>query len=131
MRELINRTKISDCRVDTFRVSGAGGQHRDKTSNGVRVTHPPSGAVGESREGRSQLQNKKTAFRRMAESVAYRNWINRQYFIAQDELELTSSSERIRTYNLIDRRVTDHRTKHQSSNVDAILDGDIDSLYRS
>jgi protein subunit release factor A len=127
MRYLVNRTKISDCRVDTFRVSGAGGQHRDKTSNGVRVTHLPSGARGESREERSQLQNKKIAFRRMAESVAYQTWALRDSI----DLPEAHTNERIRTYNLIDQRVTDHRTKHQSSNVDGILDGDIDSLYRS
>lgn len=66
---------IKDCRVDTFRAGGKGGQHQNKTSSGVRVTHPPSGAVGESREFASQLQNKKTAFRRMVESKPFKIWV--------------------------------------------------------
>lgn len=69
---------IHDCEVQTFRVGGNGGQHRDKTSAGVRVIHHPSGARGESREDRSQLQNKRKAFRRMAESNLFKIWINRQ-----------------------------------------------------
>lgn len=74
MRELVFSTKISDCEVDTFRVSGAGGRHRDHTSAGVRVIHKPSGAIGKSSESRSQLENKKAAFRRMAESQKFQTW---------------------------------------------------------
>lgn len=66
---------IADCRVDTFRSGGKGGQHQNKTESGVRVVHPPSGAVGESRDERSQHVNKRTAFQRMAESEKFRRWI--------------------------------------------------------
>lgn len=69
---------LKDCRVDTFRSGGKGGQHQNKTESGVRITHEPSGAVGESREQRSQLQNKKTAFRRMVDDPKFRNWIRMQ-----------------------------------------------------
>ncbi|WP_232187357.1 peptide chain release factor family protein [Cohnella silvisoli] len=65
---------LADCRVDTFRSGGPGGQHQNKTESGVRITHIKSGAVGESREGRSQHDNKRTAFRRMAESAVFRKW---------------------------------------------------------
>lgn len=66
---------ISDCRVDTFRAGGKGGQNQNVTNSGVRVVHEPSGAVGESREERDQLVNKKTAFKRMAESRPFQVWI--------------------------------------------------------
>ena len=74
-RELLFSVTIADCRVDTFRAGGKGGQHQNKTETGVRVVHTPSGAVGESRETRSQLTNKRAAFRRMAESPAFRLWV--------------------------------------------------------
>jgi protein subunit release factor B len=72
VREKILSVTLKDCRVDYFRAGGPGGQKQNKTSSGVRITHPPSGAVGEARDQRSQLQNKKAAFRRMAESDKFK-----------------------------------------------------------
>jgi len=69
---------LDDCEVQTFRAGGPGGQNQNKRDTGVRVIHPPSGARGESREERSQLQNKKLAFRRMAEHPLFRAWVARQ-----------------------------------------------------
>ncbi|MFB9957006.1 peptide chain release factor family protein [Cellulomonas denverensis] len=66
---------IRDCEVQTFRACGKGGQHQNKTDSGVRVIHHPSGARGESREERSQRQNKRAAFERMAHSPAFRYWV--------------------------------------------------------
>ena len=77
-RKLVLRTSIKDCRVDTFAAGGPGGQHQNKTSSAVRVVHPPSGAVGESREERSQPLNKRKAFRRMAESQKFQRWARAQ-----------------------------------------------------
>ena len=77
-RELAFSVKIADCEVQTFRSGGKGGQNQNKRDTGVRVIHHPSGARGESREERSQLQNKKAAFRRMAESPAFRYWTRLQ-----------------------------------------------------
>lgn len=68
----------ADCRRDTFRCGGKGGQNLQKRDTGVRWTHPPSGAVGESREERSQLQNEKTAWRRMAETLQFKSWCSLQ-----------------------------------------------------
>lgn len=73
-RELLFSVTLKDCRVDTFRSGGKGGQHQNKTESGVRITHIASGAVGESREHRSQHQNKREAFVRMAQSEAFKRW---------------------------------------------------------
>jgi protein subunit release factor A len=66
---------LKDCRVDTFMVSGAGGQHRDRTSSGVRIVHEPSGAKGEATDSRSQLANKKDAFRKLVANPRFQFWI--------------------------------------------------------
>ena len=73
-RQPIFSITLDDCEVQTFRAGGPGGQNQNKRDTGVRVIHPPSGARGESREERSQLQNKRLAFRRMAEHPLFRAW---------------------------------------------------------
>lgn len=77
-RTLLFSVKLKDCEVQTFRSGGSGGQNQNKRDTGVRIIHHPSGARGESREERSQLQNKKTAFGRMAEHPLFRAWVARQ-----------------------------------------------------
>lgn len=116
---------MKDCDRQTYRGSGPGGQHRNKTDSGVRIIHRASGARGESCDTRSQHENEKIAFKRMAESSVFQQWV-RSHF---DVPEVEQSTERIRTYNLVDQRVVDHRTGHKSSAVQAILDGDIAKLY--
>lgn len=74
-KKLVLSVTINDCKVQTFRAGGPGGQKQNKTESGVRVIHEPSGARGECREERSQLQNKSIAFRRMAESERFRAWV--------------------------------------------------------
>lgn len=76
-REYLFSVSIHDCEVQTFRAGGKGGQHQNKTDSGCRVIHHPSGARGESREHRSQLQNKREAFNRMADSREFQNWCQR------------------------------------------------------
>ena len=76
-RRLVHRTTMKECRLDTFRAGGKGGQNQNKRETGVRITHIPSGAVGEARDERSQLQNKRLAFVRMAKSIAYQTWARR------------------------------------------------------
>jgi len=73
-KELLFSITRKDFRVDTFRSGGKGGQKQNKTESGVRITHIDSGAVGESREERSQHQNKKIAFRRLIESTRFKTW---------------------------------------------------------
>lgn len=77
-RELLFSVTKKDFRIDTFRAGGKGGQKQNKTSSGVRVPHIESGAVGESREHRSQLQNKRLAFRRCVESDTFKKWHKRK-----------------------------------------------------
>lgn len=74
-KELLFSVTKKDCRFDFYKGSGAGGQKRNKTSNCCRCTHLASGAVGKSEEGRSKDQNTKKAFKRMAESDKFQNWI--------------------------------------------------------
>lgn len=99
-REHILRVTIKDCDVQTFRVSGAGGQHRDKTSAGVRVVHPSSGAVGRCTENRSQHANKRTAFVRMAETSEFKIWVRTQHARIAGELD-TWVQGQMRSENLI------------------------------
>lgn len=73
-RQRLFRVTIDDCEVQTFRAGGKGGQNQNKRDSGVRVIHRPSGAVGESREGRGQLENKRKAFGRMARSETFQTW---------------------------------------------------------
>lgn len=77
-RELLFSVTLRDCVVQDFSAGGPGGQHQNTSNTGIRVIHPPSGARGESREERSQLMNKKAAFRRMAGTVLFRQWCARQ-----------------------------------------------------
>lgn len=75
MREKLFSVTLADCDVQEFSVNRGGGQRRDKKSTGIRIVHPASGARGECQEQRSQLQNKKTAFKRMVETVAFKIWV--------------------------------------------------------
>lgn len=79
MREKVLTVTIKDCEVQTFRCGGKGGQNKDKRDTGVRVVHRPSGARGESREERSQLQNKRAAFVRMAKSDVFQRWLHLEH----------------------------------------------------
>lgn len=73
-REKLFTIRVSDCETQTFRAGGKGGQNQNKRDTGVRIIHHPSGAVGEAREERGQLANKKLAFRRMARSREFQTW---------------------------------------------------------
>ena len=77
-KEFMFSVTLKDCRVDTFRAGGPGGQNQNKRDTGVRITHLASGAVGESREERSQLQNKRQAMKRMAETEKFKTWVRMQ-----------------------------------------------------
>lgn len=83
-RELVATVTLADCDVDTFRSGGKGGQNVNKRDTGVRITHRASGAVGRATDERSQLQNKKLAWKRMCETPEFRAWTRK--IVAGDEL---------------------------------------------
>jgi len=94
MAELAFSVGLADCEVQTFRSGGKGGQHQNKTESGVRVIHRDSGARGESREHRSQYQNKRAAFTRMVETPAFQAYIRRRlYGIGRAEAEVAREME--------------------------------------
>ncbi|MDR2189245.1 MAG: peptide chain release factor 1 [Azonexus sp.] len=121
----------ADLRIDTFRASGAGGQHINKTDSAVRVTHLPTGMVAECQDGRSQHANKAAALRVLAARIKDAQVRARQSAIASTRKSLIGSgdrSERIRTYNFPQGRVTDHRINLTLYKIAAIMDGDLDEL---
>ena len=121
----------NDLRVDTFRASGAGGQHVNKTDSAVRLTHIPSGLVVECQDGRSQHKNKEKAFLLLAAKLKQQEIDNQQETIASERKILVGTgdrSEKIRTYNFPQGRMTDHRIKLTQHNLDQIMDGDIKTI---
>jgi peptide chain release factor 1 len=121
----------ADLRIDTFRASGAGGQHINKTDSAVRVTHLPSGLVVECQDGRSQHQNKAQALQVLAARLKDKQEREAQAKEASTRKSLVGTgdrSDRIRTYNFPQGRVTDHRINLTLHKIDAILDGDLEEL---
>ena len=122
-----------DLRIDVYRSSGPGGQSVNTTDSAVRITHVPSGIVVSCQNEKSQLQNKEQAMRILR---------SRLLAAAQEEAEREASdarrsqvrtvdrSERIRTYNFPENRISDHRVGYKAYNLDQVLDGDLDALIQ-
>ena len=123
-----------DLKVDVYRSSGPGGQSVNTTDSAVRITHLPTGTVVSCQNEKSQLQNKESAMRVLRA---------RLHQLAQDAADAEASaarrsqirtvdrSERIRTYNFPENRVSDHRTGYKSYNLDTVLDGELDAVVQS
>ncbi len=123
-----------DLRIDVYRSSGPGGQSVNTTDSAVRITHVPSGLVVSCQNEKSQLQNKESALRVLRA---------RLHQLAQDEADAEASaarrsqvrtvdrSERIRTYNYPENRISDHRTGFKAYNLDTVLDGELDPIVQS
>ena len=121
----------NDLRIDTYRASGAGGQHVNKTSSAIRITHIPTGVVVACQSERSQLQNRETAMKMLRSKL---------YEIEQEKQnkELTNKrrlqvgsgarSEKIRTYNYPQSRVTDHRINFTIYQLESFLNGNLDEM---
>ncbi len=121
----------ADLRIDTFRASGAGGQHINKTDSAVRITHLPTGIVAECQDGRSQHQNKASALRVLAARIKDIQVREQQAKEAATRKSLVGSgdrSERIRTYNFPQGRLTDHRINLTLYKLDAVMQGDLDEV---
>lgn len=123
----------ADLEWDTFRASGAGGQHVNKTESAVRVRHLPSGLVAECQEERSQHMNREKAMQ-MLRSKLYEKALEEQR-VEKDKVEAGKMANewgsQIRSYVLDDRRVKDHRSNYQTSQTDAVLDGNLDDFLKA
>ena len=123
--------RSDDIRRDTFRSSGAGGQHVNKTESAVRLTHIPSGVVVECQEGRSQLKNFEIAMKMLRTRLYEAKVKEHEAKIAQERKTLVSTGDRsakIRTYNYPQGRVTDHRINLTLYNLDDIVNGNIQGI---
>ncbi|MEZ0331307.1 MAG: peptide chain release factor 1 [Methylophilaceae bacterium] len=121
----------ADIRIDTYRASGAGGQHINKTDSAVRITHLPTGIVVECQDDRSQHKNKAQAMSVLAARIKAAQVNEQNSKIASERKSLIGSgdrSERIRTYNYPQGRITDHRINLTLYKIDAITEGDMDEL---
>ncbi len=123
----------ADLKIDTFRSSGAGGQHVNKTESAVRITHLPTGIVSESQDGRSQIKNREIALNRLYVKIME---VQREQYESEQAAKrksLVGSGDRagkIRTYNYPQNRVTDHRLEgeHKNFPLQQIIEGDIDPI---
>jgi peptide chain release factor 1 len=121
----------AEVRVDTYRASGAGGQHVNKTDSAVRLTHLPTGIVVECQDGRSQRKNREQAWRVLAARIKQKQVSEQAAKEASERKSLIGSgdrSDRIRTYNFPQGRVTDHRINLTLNKIDQMMDGDIGEL---
>ena len=131
MEEVDVRINKSDLRIDTYRASGAGGQHINKTDSAVRITHLPTGIVATSQDGRSQHDNRDKAMKALVARVY-------DYFQSQQTEAIDSErkskvgtgdrAEKIRTYNYPQNRVTDHRIGLTIQQLDRIIEGKLDDI---
>ncbi|GAA1894182.1 peptide chain release factor 1 [Williamsia serinedens] len=121
----------SDLRIDVYRSSGKGGQGVNTTDSAVRITHLPTGIVVTCQNERSQLQNKARALQVLAARLQAAAEDEADAQAAQGraaQIRTVDRSERIRTYNFPENRITDHRVGFKAHNLDAVLDGDLDAL---
>jgi len=121
----------AELRIDTFRASGAGGQHVNKTDSAIRVTHLPTGIVVECQDSRSQHKNREKALGVLAARIRDKQMSEQQAKTASTRKTLIGSgdrSQRIRTYNFPQGRVTDHRINLTLYKIERIMDGELDEL---
>ena len=123
-----------DLKVDTFRSSGAGGQHVNKTESGVRFTHLPTGIVSESTDGRSQIKNREIAIQRLYAKIYEVQKEEHESTIAANRRSLVGTGDRsgkIRTYNFPQNRLTDHRINLTLYSLDKVMAGQIDEIIEA
>ncbi len=123
----------ADLRIDTYRASGAGGQHVNKTDSAVRITHIPTGVVVQCQNERSQTQNKAVAMQLLRSKLIELEERKRAEALAKErgEVKDVAWGSQIRSYFLHpDQRVKDHRTGHEAGDAQRVLDGDLDDFIR-
>ena len=125
---------MNDLRIDVYRSSGPGGQSVNTTDSAVRITHIPTGIVVSCQNEKSQLQNKESALRILrARILAAAQEAADEAAMAErkSQVRTVDRSERIRTYNYPENRISDHRINFKSSNLDAVLGGELDALIQA
>jgi len=121
-------------RIDVYRSSGPGGQSVNTTDSAVRITHIPTGVVVSCQNEKSQLQNKESAMRILrARLLAHAQEQADAQAMAErkSQVRTVDRSERIRTYNFPENRLSDHRVNFKSNNLDAVLNGDLDPVIEA
>ena len=124
----------ADLRIDLYRASGAGGQHVNKTESAVRITHIPTGVVVSCQDERSQLKNREKAMRTLRSRIGDAERAKQEASISEhrrSQVGTGERSEKVRTYNYPQNRITDHRIGLSLHKLEAILDGDLDELVES
>ena len=124
----------NDLRIYVFRSSGPGGQSVNTTDSAVRITHLPTGIVVSCQNEKSQLQNKEQALRILRSRLLQLAEEQRQAEASESrrtQVRTVDRSERIRTYNFPENRISDHRTGYKAHNLDAVLDGDLGPVVAS
>lgn len=122
---------MNDVKIDTFRASGAGGQHVNKTESAIRMTHIPTGIVVECQDERSQMKNKAKALKVLRTRIYEKAYNEHMAIISKHRKTLVSTGDRsakIRTYNFPQGRVTDHRINFTMYNLPEVMNGNIDEL---
>ncbi len=123
-----------DIKIDTYRSSGAGGQHINKTDSAIRITHLPTGIVVTCQDQRSQTKNKERAMQVLATKLYdyYQGQKDEEYAsLRKGQVGTGDRSERIRTYNFPQGRVTDHRIGYTMYNIDEFMNGDLDKMIEA
>ena len=124
----------NDLKIDVYRSSGPGGQSVNTTDSAVRITHLPTGVVVSCQNEKSQLQNKESALRVLRarlHALAKEAADAEASAARRSQVRTVDRSERIRTYNFPENRISDHRTGYKSYNLDAVLDGDLEPVVQS
>jgi len=125
---------MNDVRVDVYRSSGPGGQSVNTTDSAVRLTHAPTGIVVSCQNEKSQLQNKESALRILRARLLAHAQEQADAAAAAErksQVRTVDRSERIRTYNFPENRLSDHRVNYKSNNLDAVLNGELDDVIQA
>lgn len=123
--------KTDDLRIDTYRSSGAGGQHVNKTDSAIRITHLPTGVVVSCQDERSQMKNKIKAMKVLRAKLYEQKLFEHEQKLASERKQQVGTgdrSEKIRTYNFPQNRITDHRIGFSVYNINEVMDGDLKEL---
>src|SRR6476646_5969864 len=124
----------NDLKIAVYRSSGPGGQHVNTTDSAVRITHLPTGSVVSCQNEKSQLQNRESAMRILRSrllAIAQEQADEAASAARKSQIRTVDRSERIRTYNFPENRISDHRTGYKAYNLDTVLDGDLDPMVQS